>query len=194
MNLVDLLVLGIVGISALLGLSRGLVRELLGLGSWVLAGYASFRLGPGVGPMMRSAIGNPDIADPAAYIVSFVLLLIVLSLLANLVGRMVQVSALGGLDRTLGLVFGIARGVAVLILAYIPLALMVPPEKWPPAVQQARTVPWLYQGAVWAAAQMPQEYRPRVPPPPDGPPTTSAELLHATPEGRALGREPVHTN
>jgi membrane protein required for colicin V production len=193
MNLVDLLVLVIVAISGLLGLSRGLVRELLGLGSWVVAGYAAWRLGPLVMPMTREAIGNPDIADPAAYAVTFVALLIVLSLLANLVGRLVQLSALGGLDRTLGLVFGVGRGVLVLIAAYIPLAQMLPADRWPPVAVQARTVPWIYAGAVWAADKLPPEYRPRVAPPPDGKPTISADLLHATPEGGALGPPPART-
>jgi membrane protein required for colicin V production len=194
MNVVDLLVLAVVAISGLLGLSRGLVREFLGLGSWLLAGYGAYRLSPALTPMMQSAIGDPDIAGPAAFALTFVLLLIALSLLANLVGRAVQVSALGGLDRTLGLVFGVLRGALVLIAAYIPLALLLPPEKWPPAAIHARSVPWIYAGAVWVAAKLPAEYRPRVPPPPDGPPTTSAALLHATPEGRALGPPIVHTN
>jgi membrane protein required for colicin V production len=194
MNMVDLLVLAIVGISALLGLSRGLVRELLGLGSWVAAGYAAFRLGPSVMPMTRQAIGNPDIADPAAYAITFVAILILLSLLSNLVGRVVQMSALGGLDRTLGLVFGILRGALVLVAAYIPLALMLPPEKWPPAVLQARSLPWIYAGAVWVADKLPPDYRPRVAPPPDGRPTVAADLLRATPEGWALGPAEPHTN
>jgi membrane protein required for colicin V production len=194
MNTVDLLVLAIVGISALLGLSRGLVRELLGLGSWLTAGYAAYRLGPSVMPMTRQAIGNPDIADPAAYAITFVVILILLSLLANLVGRLVQLSALGGLDRTLGLVFGILRGALVLIAAYIPIALMLPPEKWPPAVLQARSLPWIYAGAVWVADKLPPDYRPRVAPPPDGKPTIAADLLHATPEGRALGPAEARTN
>ena len=194
MNLVDLLVLAIVGISALLGLSRGLVRELLGLGSWLLAGYGAFRFGPALIPTLRTAIGNPDIADPAAYAGTFVVLLIVLSLLANLVGRMVQVSMLGGLDRTLGLVFGILRGALVVVAAYIPLALLLRPDQWPPVALHARSLPWIYDGAVWAADKLPPEYRPRVAPPPDRVPTTSADLLHATPEGRALGPPLVHTN
>ena len=193
MNLVDLLVLAIVGISALLGLSRGLVRELLGLGSWVLAGYGAFRFGPAAMPMLRQAIGNPDIADPAAYAIVFVLLLIVLSLLANLAGRAVEMSMLGGLDRSLGLVFGVLRGVIVLILAYIPLATIFPPERWPPQLQQARTVPWIQRGAAWTAAQFPG-IKMNVPVLPDDKPTTSADLLHATPEGRALGPPATRTN
>ena len=187
MNWVDLAVLLLLGISALLGLSRGLVRELLGLASWILAGYGAFRFGPAAVPMARQAIGNPDIADPVAYVGVFVLLLIALSLLANLVGRLVRVSALGGLDRTLGLVFGIARGAAILVAAYIPLALALPPDRWPEPVLRARSLPLIYQGAVLVASELPQAYRPRVAAPPGEPGATAADLLHATPEGRALG-------
>jgi membrane protein required for colicin V production len=193
MNLVDLLVLAIVGISALLGLSRGLVRELLGLGSWVLAGFGAYRLAPAAMPMLRQAIGNPDIADPAAYAIVFVVLLILLSLLANLVGRAVEMSMLGGLDRSLGLMFGVLRAAVVLILAYIPLATIFPPDRWPPQLQQSRTLPWIQVGAKWTAAHFPGT-KIIVPEIPDDKPTTSADLLHATPEGRALGPPLIHTN
>ncbi len=192
MNMVDLLVLTILGVSALLGLSRGLVRELLGLGSWILAGYVAFRFGPALIPAAREAIGNPDVADPVAYVGVFVVVLIAFSLASNLVGRMVRFSVLGGLDRTLGLVFGLARGAAVLIAAYIPVALMLPPDRWPDPVLRARTLPFIYSGAVWAAGELPEAYRPRVAAPPDGRPTTEADLLHATPEGHALGPKADH--
>jgi membrane protein required for colicin V production len=191
-NLIDLLVIAIVAVSALLGLSRGLVREMLGLGSWLLAGYGAFVFGPQAVPAVRSVIGNQDLADPAAYIGTFLLLLIVLSLVANVIGRLVRVSALGGLDRTLGLVFGIVRGAVILIAAYIPLGLMLPQDHWPPQMLRARTVPMIYQGAVWAVGQLPQAWRPRVAAPPDDRPTTSAALLHATPEGSALGPRVGH--
>ncbi len=187
MNLVDLCVLAVIAISALLGLSRGMVRELLGLASWIAAGYGAWIYGPQVMPLTARAIGNPDLADPAAYVIVFVVLLIVFSLLSNLVGRLVSLSVLGGLDRTLGLVFGLLRGALLLIIAYIPLAQMLPPEKWPTQVQEARSLPLIYQGAQWVAGQVPQLYRPRVAPPPDGRPTTSADLLQASPEGSALG-------
>ena len=162
MNLVDLLVLAIVAISALLGLSRGFVREMLGLGAWLLAAYLAYRLAPGLIPFAERTIGNPDIAGVAAYAVTFLGLLIVLSLLANLVGRVVRLSALGGLDRTLGLVFGIVRGAVVLIAAYILGGqVMRDPSAWPPQIKQARALPLLYHGALWAAAQFPPRLSPR---------------------------------
>ena len=192
MNLVDLGVLLILGVSALLGLSRGFVRELLGLASWVLAGYLAFMFGPQVQPMARQAIGNPDIADPVAYLGVFVLLLIVFSLVSSLVGRMVRVSALGGLDRTLGLVFGLLRGAAVLVAAYIPLSLALPPDRWPEVALRSRSLPVIYEGAQWLTSKLPSAYPLHVAPPPSAPATTEADLLHATPEGHALGPKPIH--
>jgi membrane protein required for colicin V production len=187
MNLVDLAVIAIVAVSALLGLSRGLVRELLGLGAWLLSGYLAVTYEPQVEPYALKAIGNPDIATPAAYGVTFVVTLIVLSLVANLIGRAVRFSVLGGLDRTLGLVFGAVRGAVVLVAAYILGAFMLPAENWPPPLRQARTVPLIYEGAAWAAEHLPEKYRPHVAAPPEGRLTTAEDLLHATPEGSALG-------
>jgi membrane protein required for colicin V production len=188
MNLVDLLVILIIAVSALLGLSRGFVREMLGLASWLLAGWGAYRLGPQLLPLANRTIGNPDLAGIAAYAVAFLALLIVLSLASNLIGRMVRFSALGGLDRTLGLVFGVARGAVVLIAGYILMGVALPPDRWPPQIKQARTIPILYEGAVWAVGELPESYRPTVAKPPeDHPPLTSAELLHATPDGPAIG-------
>jgi membrane protein required for colicin V production len=191
MNLVDLLVIAIIAISALLGLSRGFVREMLGLGSWLLAAYGAYRLGPQLLPFANRTIGNPDIAGIVAYAAAFIGLLVVLSLAANLVGRIVRLSALGGLDRTLGLVFGMARGAVLLVAAYILGGVVLPhPQSWPPQVKQARTVPLLYEGAVWAAGMLPESYRPAIAVPPDDHPLTSDQLLHVTPDGAALGPRP----
>ncbi len=188
MNLVDLIVLAIIAISALLGLSRGFVREMLGLAAWLIAAYGAYRFGPQLLPFANRTIENPDLAGIAAYAVAFLALLIVLSIAANLIGRIVRLSALGGLDRTLGLVFGVARGAAVLIAAYILGGQVLPKsESWPPQIKQARTVPLLYHGAVLVAGYLPEAYRPAIVVPPDDNPVTSAQLLHATPDGSAFG-------
>jgi membrane protein required for colicin V production len=192
MNVVDLTVLGIVAISALLGLSRGFVREMLGLGAWVLSGIGALRYGPLLEPEAAKLIGDPEIASVAAYAGTFLILVIILSLLSNLVGRAVRTSALGGLDRTLGLVFGLARGAAVMVAAFILGSAMLPhPEKWPPQLQQARTVPLLRAGAAWVTAHLPENYRPAIPELPDDRATTAADLLQVSPEGSALGKPSV---
>ena len=194
MNLIDLVVLGIVGISALLGLSRGLVREVLGIGAWVLAGILAWRGAPLVMPLAHSTISNPDLADILAYAGTFLALLIILSLASNLVGRLVQLSALGGLDRTLGVVFGILRGSAVVVALYVVGTMVQPdPQAWPDMAKQARSLPLVYEGAKFAVSLLPENARPKqLPAPPGGRPTNSQDLLHATPEGRALGPKPDH--
>lgn len=190
MNWVDLVVLVVVALSGLAGLARGLVREVLGLGAWALALLAASPWGflPAVAPFMRQRISDPNVAEGAAFLAVFVPALIILWIVARIVSGFVQRSAVGGLDRTLGLVFGLARGALIVVIAYILTGLAIPVEQWPPPVLQARLLPLTWQGAAWAAAQMPPRYRPVVSPPPDSGAPRAADLLHANPVGRALAR------
>ncbi|MBV8524502.1 MAG: CvpA family protein, partial [Acetobacteraceae bacterium] len=129
-----------------------------------------------------------ELVDPLAFGVVFFLTLIVLLLISSWVGRVVRFSALGGLDRTLGILFGLARGAALVVVAYIVGGLLVPMALWPGAVLEARSLPWAWEGAVWAVAQLPPECRPHLSPPPQGRETTADALLRATPQGRATGK------
>jgi membrane protein required for colicin V production len=143
-------------------------------------------------PQAAQLTGDPEIGAVAAYGGTFLILVIMLSLMANLVGRAVRVSALGGLDRTLGLAFGVVRGAVVMVAAFIlGVAMMPHPEAWPPQVKQSRSVPLLRAGAVWVTAHLPESYRPALPALPDDRPTTAADLLQVTPEGSALGKPVV---
>jgi len=112
----------------------------------------------------------------------------VLMLVARLIGRLVRGSPLGGIDRTLGLLFGLARGAALVILAYIVAGMVVPLDHWPTPVLQARALAPAYAGARWAVRQLPVEYRPRLYAPPPGRQTSAESLLRATPQGRAVGK------
>ena len=80
MNWVDLTIIGVIAISALLAFMRGLVREVLSIGSWIGAGFFAVWAFPFVQDRFRSWLVNPDIADPAAFGAMFVLALLVLSL------------------------------------------------------------------------------------------------------------------
>jgi membrane protein required for colicin V production len=191
MTWVDLAVLGVLALSALLAFLRGFVREVLGIGAWVGAVLAAVWAFPYARPRVREWLGAPDLVDPVAFGAVFIVVLVVLLLLSGWIGALVRRSVLGGVDRTLGLVFGLARGAALVVIAYIAAGMVVPVDRWPEPVLQARTLPIAYQGASWAIAQLPSEYRPRLYPPPPGRQTTAAALLHATPQGRATGKPPV---
>lgn len=188
MNWVDLVVLAVILFSAMLALMRGFVREVLGIGAWVGAALVALWGGPGLEPRLRGLTGNADFTMPLAYGLVFLVALILLSVTAGLVGGVVRVSGLGGVDRTLGIVFGIARGAAIVVVAYIAAGFLVVPERWPEPVLQARALPYAYAGATWLAEQVPPQYRPRVPPPPAGRETTAADLMHLPAQGRATAR------
>ena len=115
---------------------------------------------PFVQPRFREWIANPDLADPAAFASMFLVALIVLSIVANIVGGVVRESLLGGIDRTLGVVFGLVRGAALVVFAYIIAGMVVETDRWPDPVLQASSLPFAYQGAVWATGLLPEGYRP----------------------------------
>ena len=186
MNAIDLVILLVVAFSAMMGLMRGFVREILGLGAWIGAAIAAFAAYPTIQPIMQRTITNPDLADPAAFGAVFLAVLIVLSLIARLLGQAVRRVGLGGVDRSLGLVYGLVRGAAVIVAVYIAADAVLPMENWPDAVLEARTLPSIYLGAVWVADRLPDVYRPVLPVPPAARTTNAANLLHATPIGRAL--------
>ena len=192
MTWVDLVILGVLAISGLLAFMRGFVREVLGIAAWIAAAALAVWANPRLVPTFERWLPNQSgFAQPVAFGVVFLLALIVLLLICHVIGRAVRRSALGGLDRSLGLLFGLARGAVLVVLAYIIVGLAVPVDEWPPQVVQARAMPLAYQGAVWAAHWLPAQYRPRLYAPPGGRTATEAELLRATPQGRALGKPTV---
>lgn len=187
MNWVDWAVLAVVVVSALLGMARGFVREVLALGAWVGAAVVAYAGYLSLLPFVQSRIDDPNFAVPIAFGAIFLVALIVLSLLASLVARLVRGSTLAGLDRALGVVFGVARGAVLVMAAYIGAGWAVPAERWPPVVAEARSLPIIYDGATWLAARVPSAYRPQVAPPP-GAQGPSQQALRATPQGQAIGR------
>ena len=187
MNWVDLTVLALVALSSLVAFARGLVREVLGIGAWLGASAAAVAAFGTVSPFARGAIADQTAADAAALGGVFLVVLLVLWLIARRVSDAVRRSAVGGLDRSLGLVFGAARGAALLVIGYILAGLVIGADQWPAPVREARSLPIIHQGAVWTVAQLPPDYRPAVAPPPTGRTTSAAALMRAIPVGRALG-------
>ncbi len=174
--------------SAMMAFTRGFVREMLGIGSWVGSGIVALWAFPVAKPHFRSWIMQPDVADVAALGSSFVVSLLVLSIASGMLGNVVRSSALDGIDRTFGILFGLLRGAVVLAVAYIMAGMVTPPENWPEDVQAARALPIIYQSAVLAVSLLPEEYRPVVHTPPGSHLASAGQLLRLMPQGRALAR------
>jgi membrane protein required for colicin V production len=191
MTWVDIAVLAVLGVSAALAFARGLVREVLGIGAWVGAILVTIWAYPFAQPQFRHWLGQPELADPAAIAAVFVITLILLSLVSHWVGALVAMTGLGGLDRTLGLLFGLVRGAVLVVFAYIAAGMVVPIERWPEPVLDSRALSLAYAGADWLVGQLPSQYRPHLYPPPATRPTSAADLLRAVPQGRAIGPAPI---
>lgn len=125
-TLVDGIVLAVVVISAVLAYARGLVRELLSIAGWVIAAIAGFAFAPAAAPLMseipvlRDILGgNCELGVLAGFAAVFAVALIIVSIFTPLLSGAVQDSALGPVDQGLGLLFGVARGVLLVIIALV---------------------------------------------------------------------------
>ena len=124
-TLIDGAVAVIIVLSALLAYGRGLVRELLAIAGWVGAAFLAFIFAPQVEPLVREIpvlgdfiAGSCELSIIAAFAAVFAVALIVVSLFTPLFSSVVQRSALGGVDQGLGFLFGVARGVLLVAIAF----------------------------------------------------------------------------
>jgi len=157
-NVIDIAAVVVVLVSALAGLVRGFVREVLGVLAWIGAILATLWGLDRVRPFARAYVSPEWLADFAGGFLLFLVVLIALSLIAHMIGSRVRESAVGFLDRTLGLAFGVARGAILLCLAYIGFVVLIrPPESWPDWVKQARVRPWVHTLSADLVRLMPPE-------------------------------------
>lgn len=178
MTWVDGVVLAVLAVSAVVAFLRGLVQEVLGIGAWIGAVFLALALQPSLSPLLLDKVEAPWVADVLVVAGVFVLVLIILKVIINAIARRVQDSVLGSTDRALGLVFGLARGAFLVVLAYILGGMLLPAaEKWPGAVRDARSLPLVIEGANWLVDQLPPDYRPRVAVPPAYPEPTQEDLM-----------------
>ena len=123
MNGADIAILLVLAISALVGLLRGFIKEVFSLATWGCALVLSFLFRGPVGQALPlDPELNPLIADLAGGACIFVLVLICGGLIAHLISKLARATGLSGTDRTLGAVFGLARGLIVVlaILIFLP--------------------------------------------------------------------------
>ena len=116
MTIVDIAVLAIIGISIALGAFRGLVREVLALVAWVAAFLLSNFLAPEAVKLLPQGMGSEEIRMLVSYVIVFIIVLVALSVVAILASKLVKVVGLGASDRVVGGIFGLARGVLVVMI------------------------------------------------------------------------------
>jgi len=118
-TIVDAVIAGVVLLSALFAYSRGFTREVFTLGIWIVAALAALNFYPMVEPVLRDVVDLGDLTPWAAIVIAFVIALVILMIVGGAVASFISNSALGPIDKGLGFLFGIARGLVLLALVWI---------------------------------------------------------------------------
>jgi len=148
MTVFDFAVIGVIILSGYFAYSRGFVREALSIAAWINASFVALYTFPYVLPLFEKILPKGVIANVSAAAVVFILALMVLHMISNTLARRVKDSSLSPVDRTFGLIFGLARGMIFVCLGYIALAWMLPTGKDRPRwFAEARSIPYLDAGA-----------------------------------------------
>jgi len=148
MTIFDYAVIGAILLSGFFAYARGFVREALSIAAWINASFFALYTFPYVVPLFEKVLPRGAIANGAAATVVFILALMALHMLSRRLARSVKDSALSPVDRTFGLIFGLARGMIFVCLGYIGLAWTLPAGKDRPHwFAEARSMPFLEAGA-----------------------------------------------
>ena len=125
-TIIDAVVAAVIILSAILAWSRGFVRESLAILGWIGAAVLAFLFAPTVRPMVaqlpvldRFMGDSCELATIAGFAVVFALALVIFSIIMPLFSSVVQRSALGGVDQGMGFLFGVARGILLVAIAFI---------------------------------------------------------------------------
>jgi membrane protein required for colicin V production len=148
MNPLDLAVIGILALSAIFAFARGFVREALSIIAWVGAAAITLYGFNWVYAQVEPRLHDRLLSQLATGFGLFVTSLIVLTILTSILARAVRGSGLSPIDRTLGFIFGLARGAVLVCFAYLLLDFSgVPPNDRPEWIREAKSEPTLHKGA-----------------------------------------------
>jgi membrane protein required for colicin V production len=153
----DFLLLGVMMISGLLAMIRGFMREILSIAAWAAAAVATILLYNRLLPVAKANIPNDMLAAGAVIGGVFLITLLLVSIITVRVSDMILDSRIGALDRTLGFLFGLARGLIIVVVAFLFFSWLVPGNKQPEGVRNAKSRVVLENTGEWLQALLPQD-------------------------------------
>ena len=155
MTWIDLLIFGVIALSALISLIRGFVKESISLVTWVVAGVIAFRYFTAVSDLLEPFIESSMVRGMTGGGILFVLTLIVGAIINFIVGKMVSSTGLSGTDKALGIIFGGARG--VLIVSMVVLLFSLTPAPSSDVWQGTASIGFFEQIAEWIKSVVPSD-------------------------------------
>ena len=142
-QILDIVLIILMLISGVLALSRGFTREVLSLVAWGAAGAAAFFAiqQPELLKLVEPYLDKPVLAKVAVGGVAFVVVLIIVSIISVKISDRVVDSAVGAFDRSLGFLYGLARGLVLASIAFLLYSWVTPPERQEDWVRNAQSLP-----------------------------------------------------
>ncbi len=160
MTAVDYVILALIAVSAVISVVRGFVREALSLAGWVLALWVALSFTRHLAIVLEQYISAPSARLALAFFALLLLTLLLAGLVNFLAGQLVDKTGLSGTDRTLGVVFGIARGaVIVAILVLLAGFTGLPQDVW---WSDSRLLPHFQELAIWIRSLLPPDFAAQV--------------------------------
>jgi membrane protein required for colicin V production len=182
-TLLDILLLVVMLISGLLAMIRGFMREILSIGAWGVAALATLYSYSRVLPMAKQYFSSDMVAAGVSVGGIFLLTLLVVSIITVRISDMILDSRVGTLDRTLGFLFGLGRGLVIVVVAFLFFAWLVPERSQPEWVKGAKSKVVLQSTGQWLMSMLPDDPESTIlkrlkkpkPDDPDAPPDAAPE-------------------
>jgi membrane protein required for colicin V production len=156
-TLLDIILLVVMLISGLLAMIRGFMREILSIGAWGVAALVTLYSYSRMLPVAKQYIASDMVAAGASIGAVFLVSLLVVSVITIHISDMVLDSRVGALDRTLGFLFGLGRGLIIVVVAFLFFAWLVPERSQPEWVRGAKSKVVLQSTGQWLMSMLPDD-------------------------------------
>lgn len=156
-TLLDIILLLVMLVSGLLAMIRGFMREILSIGSWGVAALVTLYSYPRVLPLAKQYFASDSVAAAVSAGGIFLGTLLIVSIITARLSDMVLDSRVGALDRTLGFLFGLARGLVIVVVAFLFFAWLVPDRSQPEWVRSAKSKLVLQNTGQWLMSMLPDD-------------------------------------
>jgi membrane protein required for colicin V production len=156
-TLLDLGLLAVMLVSGLLAMVRGFMREVLSIAAWGAAALVTLFAFQKLLPTAKTYFNNDTVASIVVVAGVFIGTLIVVSIITVRISDMILDSRIGALDRTLGFLFGLARGLLIVVVAFMFFSWLVPDKQRPDWVTGAKSRVVLEGTGEWLKGLLPDD-------------------------------------
>jgi membrane protein required for colicin V production len=156
-TLLDVILLAVMLISALLAMVRGFMREVLSIASWAAAALLTLYAYPRLKPVVLQYFSNDIVASVITIGGVFLGTLLIVSVITIKISDTILDSRVGALDRTLGFLFGLGRGLVIVVVAFLFFAWLVPDRSQPEWVKNAKSRVVLQGTGQWLMSMLPDD-------------------------------------